>query len=324
MPKSFDDTRTGTGTHEWAEFTFNIQRGCEHNCLYCYAAHNANRFKLRKRADWRIEELTAKAGVTSFPKKNGVVMFPSAHDITSHNLDAYIRVAKLILSAGNQLLIVSKPHLTCIERLLQDLEPWRDNILFRFSIGSMSPVVSAFWEPNAPPPAERLAALKVAFDAGFRTSVSAEPLLGGLQAAQDILAAVREYVTDTVWIGKLNKARSRVDMRVPANSVAVESIENALTDHRVMEMVLALDGDPLVRWKDSVLEVMLRHQSDTSVSTCIGCGCDNFHACFDKKAGHACSWLRVDRAAGRGVCSCCEHALNAWDAGDMEMRVPSK
>ncbi len=57
----FDDKRKGTGTNEWSERTENIQRGCSHNCLYCYASSNAVRFKLRDRNDWEREELTKKA-----------------------------------------------------------------------------------------------------------------------------------------------------------------------------------------------------------------------------------------------------------------------
>ena len=74
---TFDEQREGTGTHEWAEVTENISRGCPHDCLYCYAAQNAKRFKLRDRADWKREELTKRAYITSYPARGGVIMFPS-------------------------------------------------------------------------------------------------------------------------------------------------------------------------------------------------------------------------------------------------------
>lgn len=47
------------------------------------------------------------------------------------------------------------------------------------------------------------------------------------------------------------------------------------------------------------------------IATCIGCGCDDFHACAP-----GCYWLRVDYAEGKGVCSECEHHVDAWDRGD--------
>jgi hypothetical protein len=47
------------------------------------------------------------------------------------------------------------------------------------------------------------------------------------------------------------------------------------------------------------------------VAKCIGCGCDDLHAC--RPGG--CCWLRVDRELKVGVCSNCEDFLVAWDAG---------
>lgn len=48
-----------------------------------------------------------------------------------------------------------------------------------------------------------------------------------------------------------------------------------------------------------------------SIATCIGCGCDDHHACQPE----GCYWLRVDYAAGVGVCSECNDAVQAWDNG---------
>ena len=259
----FDESRDGTGTKEWAEVTENIARGCPHNCLYCYAAQNAKRFKLRDRNDWSREELTKRAEITSYPARSGVVMFPSAHDITPFNVAAYIRVAQLMLEKGNRLLIVSKPHLECVEKMCEAFQPFTNQILFRFTIGTTHEVVAKHWEPGAPSPNERIAALAHARRCGFRTSVSAEPLLGGVETALELLEAVRPHVTDTVWIGKMNKIRRRVDMSNPANAREVEVIEAAQTDEEVVRLFEALNNDPLVRWKDSVKEVMARTQLES-------------------------------------------------------------
>jgi len=255
---NFDDKRTGTGTNEWSERTENIQRGCSHNCIYCYASSNAVRFKLRERNDWEREELTKKAFITSYPKREGVIMFPSAHDITPPNVEHYIRVATLMLEKGNRLLIVSKPHLECVAKMCAAFQAFRDQVLFRFTIGTMDNDVAAHWEPGAPPPSERVEALKLAFDRDYRTSISAEPLLGGAETAVTLMDAVRPYVTDTVWIGKMNKIRKRVDMSAPGNLARAEEIETAQTDAEVLRMVSILGGDPLVRWKDSVEEVLIK------------------------------------------------------------------
>lgn len=56
-----------------------------------------------------------------------------------------------------------------------------------------------------------------------------------------------------------------------------------------------------------------------SIATCIGCGCDDNHACRP----NSCWWLRVDYAAGVGVCSECRYAVKAWDNGVRDRIQPS-
>lgn len=55
---------------------------------------------------------------------------------------------------------------------------------------------------------------------------------------------------------------------------------------------------------------------------CIGCGCDDYHACMEKD-GEPCCWLVVDYEEGRGVCSCCAEHLDRWVAGDREIAGPA-
>lgn len=53
------------------------------------------------------------------------------------------------------------------------------------------------------------------------------------------------------------------------------------------------------------------------LATCIGCGCDDNHACAGDGLDSGCYWVRVDRRAGLGVCSACpETEVKRWDSGD--------
>lgn len=251
----FDKTRNGTGTNEWADVTENIQIGCANGCLYCYAAYNANRFNFRKREDWSREELTKRAEVKTYPARGGVVMFPSTHDITPGNVDAFIRVALLILAKGNKLLIVSKPRIACVKKMLEAFKPYHEQILFRFTIGTMNPDSARYWEPGAPEPGERIVCLLLAFEGGFQTSVSIEPIIGGIGAALTVVNWCRPMVTETIWIGKMNKIR----LRVPAQYLgAVRIIEDLQRDEKIMELYELLKDDPLIRWKDSIKEVVAK------------------------------------------------------------------
>lgn len=248
----FDAARTGTGTKEWAEVTENIQRGCQNDCLYCYAAHNASRFKMRERADWAREELTKRANITTYPAREGVVMFPSSHDITPFNVDDYIRVAKLILVKGNRLLIVTKPNRECMTKVMDELAEWKDQILFRFTIGAIDDDLVSYWEPGAPSSAERIDVLADAQKLGFASSVSIEPMLGGVEETLRVVKHVSVFDPQTIWIGKMNKVRLRVPKSMPRFLPSICEIETAQRDDEILRLYDLLKGDPTIRWKDSV------------------------------------------------------------------------
>lgn len=57
-------------------------------------------------------------------------------------------------------------------------------------------------------------------------------------------------------------------------------------------------------------EKEMQYRAMPRVAYCIACGCDDYHACPE-----GCWWLEVDRSLGVGVCSECESALVAWNAG---------
>lgn len=92
----------------------------------------------------------------------------------------------------------------------------------------------------------------------FDAERKGEPLLGGVETAQAVLAAVRPHVTDTVWIGKMNRIRARVDMSSPENAARVAEIETTQSDAEIQRMLQVLSGDPMVRWKDSIRKTMDR------------------------------------------------------------------
>jgi DNA repair photolyase len=254
---SFDKERSGTGTREWSETSYNIQNGCKNGCLYCYACANALRFKrISNHQEWTEEKIRQKAVDRNWSKLNGTIMFPTTHDITEENINESITVLKKMLVVGNDVLIVSKPRLSCIKVLCRELSDYKSQIFFRFTIGSISCNICSFWEPGAPEPYERLQALKYAYENGFQTSVSMEPMLSGYTEAVNVFNAVKPYITDTIWIGKMNKIRSRVDLSIPINQDMVECIEFNQRYDAILRLVDTLKDEPKVRWKDSIKKIM--------------------------------------------------------------------
>lgn len=74
--------------------------------------------------------------------------------------------------------------------------------------------------------------------------------------------------------------------------------------------------DPHDFFDDEPLDDETSTPAPADDATCIGCGCTDHLAC----AG-GCWWLRLDRAAGIGVCSACEELTEAWDLGDRTSRA---
>lgn len=244
------------GTREWAVAEINCSRGCPHGCLYCYARYDqVARKGLVTAAEWNhcqdLEEELNK----DHPLYNGQVMFPAAHDIVPENIESCVKVVKKLLDAGNTVLIVSKPHLDCIQRLCQEFYNDRDRILFRFTITARDSNILNIWEPEAPDYQERLMCLRSSFERGFATSVSIEPMLH----REDVVAMVHEllsFVSQSVWIGKMNK----IDIRVVGDSDQIigeiERIQQGQTDEQIHSLYQELQGIEKIRWKESIKEVV--------------------------------------------------------------------
>src|SRR6185312_12842850 len=136
----FNKERTGQGTKEWSDASYNICRGCQHGCLYCYAKAMRSRFDfpLRTPGNWERQGLRSGAKPGTDIGKEGVVMFPTTHDITPKFLPHAVTTIRNLLSVGNQVLIVSKPHLSVVRRLCREFEGDKADILFRFTIGALN------------------------------------------------------------------------------------------------------------------------------------------------------------------------------------------
>jgi DNA repair photolyase len=168
------------GTLEWALHNENFISGCAHDCRYCYSKEMAIRFKRKTAESWPVEEINQRKLNSAVKKYAGRVMFPSSHDITPDHLDNSLFYLRKILSAGNDVLLVTKPHYVVAESICSNLHSFKKQLLFRFTIGSADSDILRFWEPHAPCFEERFNSLVHAHDMGFATSVSIEPMLDNI------------------------------------------------------------------------------------------------------------------------------------------------
>jgi uncharacterized Fe-S cluster-containing radical SAM superfamily protein len=246
-----------TGTKEWAARNCNLdQVGCENGCRYCYAKANAIRFKRATPESWGKPEIF---GCRDLPKRRDhkTTMFPTAHDITARNADLCRLQIQRILESGDSVLVVSKASVAPLSLAASaaDFGHYRERVEIRVTIGSADAATLAYWEPGAPCFADRLGALQWAHAAGFKTSVSMEPMLDAFP--NDVIEQVRDFVTPAcgVWLGRANALALRVSTNCPFDEEAhgrAASLEAVWNDAACRRLYDTFRNDPLIRWKDSI------------------------------------------------------------------------
>lgn len=242
------------GAREWAEKSVNCCTGCEHDCIYCYARGMAERFKRVQPDQWQYCQVRKHDVEKDYGKYDGQVMFPSSHDIMPVNLAACLIVLVKLLVAGNRVLIVSKPHLECIQRICEELASYREQILFRFTIGAKDDAIISVFEPGAPTYTERKACLVYAHENGFKTSISVEPMLDSANI-DALINDLLPYVTDAIWVGKMNYI-GRLYNQYPHLKPEIQAVEAGQTDGRIQQIYGRWQNHPQIKWKESIKKVV--------------------------------------------------------------------
>ena len=245
------------GTKEWAKYNENFISGCSHDCKYCYAKAMALQFKRKTVDTWKQETVDMTKASKHFRKKKGNIMFPTTHDITPQNLEHAMGFLENMLIPGNDVLIVTKPHIECIKAICDRFRQYSQLILFRFTIGSADTNTLNFWEPNAPHFDERLESLMYAYNAGFKTSISSEPMLDDMP--DSLIDKVMPYVTDAIWLGKGNKMISRLKFNGYGDPETIQKARQLIdsqSDSYIMDLYSRYKENPHIKWKESIKKVV--------------------------------------------------------------------
>ncbi len=245
------------GTYEWAEHNANFIDGCKHDCRYCYSKEMAIRFRRKTPKNWQNEEIRKRIFKKIFKKLDGKIMFPSSHDIHPEHLKETMNFLSKILKAGNSVLLVTKPHLSCIKTICEQFHNFKEKIIFRFTIGSSNSETLKFWEPGAPDFSERFESLKLAFNDGFETSLSCEPMLD--QEIEDVVKKASPYITDYIWIGKANFLLRRLKINGLNDDTTLKRAEELIemqSDKNISKLFGILSSNKKVKWKESIKKVV--------------------------------------------------------------------
>jgi len=244
------------GTKEWADRNINLFRGnCPNGCIYCYAITNNKRFGFEP--DFTVKTPTL---IKNYRRRDYVTMYPSAHDITPEYIDYHVDFLKRFLSPGSRVLIVTKPNPACIKTLCKELKQFKEQIEFRFTVGSSSSEVLQFYEPYAPLFNDRAQAISIAYFEGYTTSLSIEPMLD--TSPHQIIQQLECFITRNIWVGKLNHSEYRVKMNGHANKLdrVRELTQWQANDENILRIVDKLSIYSNVKWKDSIREVIERNK----------------------------------------------------------------
>ena len=246
------------GTKEWAPNNFNFMNGCSNDCTYCYAKDMAIRFKRKTADNWKDEQ-PVDLSKRSYGKKEGSIMIPSSHDVTPGNIDVALPIIQKLLENGNELLIVTKPHFECTRQIVDTFLNQKGQIRFRFTIGSADNSILKLWEPGAPDFGERLRSLEYAFEKGYSTSISCEPMLDN--HFDKLFDAVLPYVTDAIWAGKMNMAQKRVKSNTKGEfpQTEIDKLLASQTDEKIIALFKKYNGTQKIQWKESIKRVAMKY-----------------------------------------------------------------
>jgi DNA repair photolyase len=284
--------RKRSGADEWCDFKVNIFYGCSNDCLYCYAK-SSNVQKRKEEVDsWLTEKYHGNqahaATKPSEDEKILVGMFPTTHDIIPKTLHRCVKAIGQILSGGHNILITSKPRIECIDRICKEFKEYRKRIMFMFTIGSANDEVLNFWDNNAPSFTERLECLKLAYNCGFATNVSCEPMLD--DNIEKVVEAIHPYIRGAIWLGMARDLWSRMEVNgwdeglmqrtdefikhhEDPRAVEIlksyktkykdvdfrkraEELEETQNDERIIELYNKYKDDKKIRFKESIVNVV--------------------------------------------------------------------
>lgn len=238
----------------------NICTGCRNDCVYCYAKEMAYRFGQVSQGQWH-NMLVRQKDVDKHRKLySGIVGFPTSHDITPENLDAYMVVLRKLIDVGNRVLIITKPRIDCIKAICDSFnsEFDKDHILFRFTIGSPDNKILKTLEPGAPLYEERYSALMYAARQEFITSLSIEPIID-YHNTINVINDLYSYVTETIWLGTMSKIDSVIGKANGNAKILLGDIKQFQTRKVINNLTTQIglrDTDNKIRYKTSIKEII--------------------------------------------------------------------
>ena len=189
------------------KLSLDIYAGCGHECFYCYTTSYNRRYwgrdrvrpkkDLLRRLERDIRKIRSGADPALAPLADAFVAvsnssdpYPNAPRADEAELQLTRRALAALTEAGLRILLLTKSDM--LVRDLDVLDPRRT--LIGTTITTDSEELAARMEPYCPSPRRRLEALAEAADAGFATLCRIDPIIPGLNDADDALPRLVEQI----------------------------------------------------------------------------------------------------------------------------------
>ena len=119
----------------------------------------------------------------------------------------------------------------------------------------MDDKVLSFWEPGAPVYKERKEALRYAFDYGFKTSVSMEPMLD-IANIDKVIKEVNQFVNEDIWLGPMSHLK-RISRYTHDSALKnIDELAAAQTTESLRPIYERYKDDSKIRFKHTFLEAI--------------------------------------------------------------------
>lgn len=188
-----------------ADLCINPYIGCEHACVYCYAAYYARKYRNRTErwGSYVDVKINAKSVLLREIRKNGIIYLSSLTDPYQPLEKRYKltrKILQILLRHNRTVIIQTKSSL-----VLRDLDLLKKfkNATVGLTIITLNENVRKIFEPNASSVKERVNTLKVLKENEIDNFVFVGPILPHLTHTREIVRSTKKF-TDKFFFDKLN------------------------------------------------------------------------------------------------------------------------
>ena len=199
------------------EWSLNPYMGCAHRCTFCYVRAFERRADRpsdgRYGTSIRVKTNVAEVLRREVARRSWARAFVAIGAATDPYQPAEGRYRltraclEVLAAAGNPFGIVTRGPLVVRDRDVLESGAARARVVVHMSIPTLDPAVARATEPGAPPPRQRLRAVRALADAGIRVGVAMAPVIPGLSdspaSLAEVVRAARDAGAEKIWTNLL-------------------------------------------------------------------------------------------------------------------------